>query len=91
MTIKVKITTSNTGIIVKPQFNVPDSPGATPIVVKGTVNKISDARLDQLNDVVEPDTPEEGATLVYNSSTDKYEVQKLNLADVNGTLDGGIF
>lgn len=91
MTVKVKITTSNTGITVKPAFNVPDSPGATPVVVKGAVTTIVNGRLDSLNDVVEPDVPVAGSTLVYNSTTDKYEVQKLNLADVDGSLDGGSF
>lgn len=40
-------------------------------------------RLDQLTDVVET-TPSNNATLVYNSSTDTYNVQEMN-------LDGGTF
>lgn len=40
-------------------------------------------RLDQLVDVVEG-TPANNATLVYNSTTDKYDVKQIN-------LDGGTF
>lgn len=41
------------------------------------------SRLDQLSDVVES-SPSNNATLVYNSSTDTYNVQEMN-------LDGGTF
>lgn len=40
-------------------------------------------RLDALEDVIEG-TPVDNATLVYNASTDKYEVKQLD-------LDGGTF
>lgn len=40
-------------------------------------------RLDELADVVES-SPSNNATLVYNSSTDTYNVQEMN-------LDGGTF
>lgn len=91
MTVKVKLNNPNAGIVVKPSFNVPDAPGATPVVIKGAVNTIVNARLDELNDVVEPPSPDSGSTLVYNAETDKYEVQKLTLSDVDGPLDGGTF
>jgi hypothetical protein len=32
-----------------------------------------------------------GATLVYNSVTDKYEIKLLSFTDVNGPLDCGTF
>ena len=41
-------------------------------------------RLDGLDDVVEGEGVANNMTLVYNSSTDKYTVQELN-------LDGGTF
>jgi hypothetical protein len=41
-------------------------------------------RLDHLDDVVEPTLVANNMTLVYNSDTDKYTVQELN-------LDGGTF
>lgn len=47
-------------------------------------------RLDHLKDVVASGETE-GATLVYDSATDKYVVKKLDLADVTGDLDGGTF
>jgi hypothetical protein len=50
----------------------------------------SQSRLDQLFDVVEI-SPQEGSTLVYRSSDDKYVVQQLSLQNVTGTLDGGTF
>ena len=47
-------------------------------------------RLDHLLDV-DASGEVENATLVYNVYTDKYVVKKLNLADIDGNLDGGIF
>lgn len=41
-------------------------------------------RLDTLDDVLEGNTVANNMTLVYNSATDKYVVQELN-------LDGGTF
>lgn len=41
-------------------------------------------RLDGLDDVIEGNTAANNMTLVYNSATDKYVVQELN-------LDGGTF
>jgi hypothetical protein len=48
------------------------------------------ARLDKLYDVDASDEIS-GATLVYDALLDKYVVQKLDLADVIGDLDGGTF
>lgn len=90
-TIKVKVNASNNGIVVKPSFSAPDSPKNS-IVIKNAASTISTGgRLDMLQDVVEGTMPTDGSTLVYNSSTDKYEVQKLNLSDTDGPLDGGEF
>jgi hypothetical protein len=33
----------------------------------------------------------DGATLIYNSSTDKYEIKPLNFNDLSGDIDGGTF
>ena len=54
-----------------------------------TINEGID-RLDDLVDV-DPSGETDGAVPVYNQSTDKYVVQKLDLASVNGDLDGGNF
>lgn len=45
-------------------------------------------RFDQLDDVVEG-TPANGDVVVYNASTDKYEVKSLGNTSI--TLDGGTF
>jgi hypothetical protein len=52
------------------------------VVLKNVINDVR--RLDGLQDVIEGSGAANNATLVYNSDTDKYEVQQLN-------LDGGTF
>lgn len=91
MSIKVKLSTNTSGIVVRPQFSITSNP-ASVVTVKNQVLTVSGGvdRLDALKDVVESN-PQSGDTLVYNAETDKYEVQKLNLTDVDGPLDGGSF
>jgi hypothetical protein len=48
------------------------------------------SRLDKLADVI-ANNETTGATLVYDATTDKYVVQKLDLTNVTGDLDGGTF
>lgn len=58
---------------------------STPVTLKNTLNLSgASGRLDTLADVSEPPIPTDGATLVYNSNTDIYEVKELD-------LDGGSF
>lgn len=85
MTIKVRVNTTQR-IRVKGVY-APNDTVAT--VNQSTGDAVN--RLDQLNDVEEGLTPSDGSTLVYNSVNDKYEVQKLNLSDIEGDLDGGSF
>jgi hypothetical protein len=47
-------------------------------------------RLDHLVDV-NPAGEISGAVPVYDSGNDKYVVRKVDLGEVNGTLDGGNF
>jgi hypothetical protein len=47
-------------------------------------------RLDSLNDVY-ANNEINGATLVYDSSTDLYKVEKLNIENVVGAINGGEF
>ena len=63
---------------------------STPITLKNQVNEISS--IEDIRDVAEVDVST-GATLVYNSSNDKYEVRKLQAEDISGNinLDGGEF
>lgn len=60
----------------------------TPVTIQ--TNLSPGNRLDGLTDVVEQ-SPQNGDTLVYDSSTDRYVVTRLNLQNVIGDLDGGTF
>ena len=62
----------------------------TPVTLKNIGITSGITRLDNLNDV---DATGEvtGATLVYDATNDKYIVQKLDLTNVTGNLDGGTF
>ena len=65
---------------------------STPVVLKNNpyVGAGGVSRLDRLNDVV-ANAEVNGATLVYNAADDTYVVKKLDLSDVTGSIDGGIF
>lgn len=52
------------------------------LTLSGTTSVLN--RLDGLDDVIEGESVANNMTLVYNSATDKYVVQELN-------LDGGTF
>jgi hypothetical protein len=62
---------------------------STPITLKNQVSEIKS--IEDIRDVSEVEVVA-GATLVYNSQNDKYEVRKINSDDI-GTinLDGGSF
>jgi hypothetical protein len=65
----------------------------TPVVIKN--NPVISggggiSRLDKLTDVA-ANTEVNGATLVYNAANDTYVVQKLDISNVTGDLDGGTF
>jgi hypothetical protein len=83
--------THTTGIIVQPHLNVIPNPNST-VTIKNQVLTVSTpGRLDNLQDVIEGQDPLAGSTLVYDPNNDKYEVQRLKIADVDGPLDGGDF
>ena len=63
---------------------------SVPVTLKNNPSLNSTGRLDRLTDVV-ANVEVNGATLVYEASTDKYIVKKLDLSDVTGDLDGGTF
>lgn len=64
---------------------------STPVVLKNNPVSIGGVtRLDKLTDV-SANTEIDGATLVYNAANDTYVVQKLDISDVTGDLDGGTF
>ena len=60
---------------------------AAPITLKNQVQEIRS--IEDIADVAEIDVSD-GATLVYNSETDKYEVRQLQIEDL-GAIDGGSF
>jgi hypothetical protein len=59
-----------------------------PITLKNQVIEITS--IENIADVDEIDVTD-GATLIYNSSTDKYEIKPLNFSDLSGDIDGGTF
>jgi hypothetical protein len=60
---------------------------AAPITLKNQIQEIRS--IEDIADVAEVDVTD-GATLVYNSQNDKYEVRQLSIEDL-GSLDGGTF
>lgn len=60
---------------------------AAPITLKNQIQEIRS--IEDFADVTEVDVSD-GATLVYNSQNDKYEIRQLQIEDL-GVLDGGSF
>lgn len=88
MTVKIKLKKIPSPISVKATLT---STEAIATLRKDGVGGSNYDRLDRLKDVDEGLMPAEGATLVYDQETDKYEVKKLNIGDIDGDLDGGSF
>lgn len=82
MTIKVTVKT-------QPKIKTQVNPGETTVPARISASLFT-GRLDQLTDVNAAGETD-GATLVYNAATDQYVTEKLNLENVEGTLDGGSF
>lgn len=62
----------------------------SPVTLKNIAVLGGVSRLDKLSDV-DANNEINGATLVYDSYKDTYVVQKLDLSNVIGDLDGGTF
>lgn len=60
---------------------------AKPVTLKNQIQEIRS--IEDFGDVDEVNVVD-GATLVYNSSSDKYEVRPLDIEDL-GAIDGGTF
>ena len=60
---------------------------AAPITLKNQIQEIRS--IEDIADVAEVDVAD-GATLVYNSQNDKYEVRQIQIGDL-GAIDGGSF
>lgn len=63
---------------------------AAPITLKNQINEIQS--IEDIRDVSEIHVVD-GATIIYNSETDKYEIRQLEAEDFGGALnlDGGTF
>jgi hypothetical protein len=62
----------------------------TPVTLKAIPTIGGATTLDSLTDVQSIDETT-GDTLVYNSTTNKWVAQKLDISDITGSLDGGTF
>ena len=64
----------------------------SPITLKNQINEINS--IEDIRDVSEIDVSD-GATIVYNASTDKYEIKHIQIEQVEGAnflnMDGGTF
>ena len=76
-----------TRLIAKITNNAGRLSSAAPITLKNQVQEIRS--IEDIADVAEVDVTD-GATLIYNSETDKYEVRQLQIEDL-GAIDGGSF
>ena len=76
-----------TRLIAKITNNAGRLSSAAPITLKNQIQEIRS--IEDILDVAEVDVSN-GATLVYNSQNDKYEVKQLQIGDL-GAIDGGSF
>jgi hypothetical protein len=76
-----------TRLVAKITNNAGRLSSAAPITLKNQIQEIRS--IEDIADVSEVDVTD-GATLVYNSQNDKYEVRQLQLGDL-GAIDGGSF
>ena len=80
LNVNVKVNLANTRL---------STPPTQPVTLKATARTIN--TIKDIADVVEG-APTTGMTLVYNASTDKYEVKTLSTADIIvSSIDGGTF
>ena len=76
-----------TRLIAKITNNAGRLSSAAPITLKNQIQEIRS--IEDIADVSEIDVTD-GATLVYNSQNDKYEVRQIQIGDL-GAIDGGSF
>lgn len=87
MALNAKIT-KVTGVQAKVTNNAGVLSTVAPLTLKNQVQEIRS--IEDISDVDEIEVTT-GSTLVYNSTTDKYEIKLLSLENVAGALDGGTF
>jgi hypothetical protein len=76
-----------TRLVAKITNNAGRLSSAAPITLKNQIQEIRS--IEDIADVSEVDVTD-GATLVYNSQNDKYEVRQIQIGDL-GAIDGGSF
>ena len=77
----------STRLVAKITNNAGRLSSAAPITLKNQIQEIRS--IEDIADVSEVDVTD-GATLVYNSQNDKYEVRQIQIGDL-GAIDGGSF
>ena len=65
-------------------------PTASPVTIK---NQFREYQINSIQDLPDVDevSVQNGSTLVFNSSTNQYEVKPLDITNVIGVIDGGEF
>ena len=86
MALKAKII-QNTNMIARVTTSGDSLAASKPVTLKNQINEIRS--IEDFGDVDEVNVTS-GATLVYNSTSDKYEVRPLEIGDL-GNIDGGTF
>ena len=86
MALKARIV-QNTQMVARVTTSGDSLSTAKPVTLKNQINEIRS--IEDFGDVDEINVVS-GATLIYNSETDKYEVRPLIIEDLGG-LDGGTF
>lgn len=82
----MRVNLSNT--VVRINNNNGSLNSTSPVVLKNQITQLRS--IEDIADVVETEVVD-GATLIYNAATDKYEVKLLSLASIGADLDGGTF
>lgn len=78
----VKVSTNATAGVI--DTTIPVTLKNTPIISSGidTIDELRDVGLSQRSD---------GSTLIYDNTTDTYQVKHLDFGYIDGDLDGGVF
>lgn len=87
--INVTVKTRPSTVVATTDRRAAATTNTQPITLKSQARTVN--YIDDMLDVIEA-APQDGFTLVYNSSLDKYEVKQLSSTEINITgLDGGTF
>lgn len=86
MALKARIT-QNTQMVARVTTTGDKLSTSTPVTLKNQIQEIRS--IEDFGDVEEINVVD-GATLIYNAETDKYEVRPIQIEDLGG-IDGGTF